>query len=242
MTNVVYVRFRDGREFPYLNDKFDLSIGDNVYVDGKLTGEIGTVTDVLENFKVSLRYYKYVTAKIDNDISGTFKKQGNYYYTTGKDAIPFEKMLLWVKEPESESEEPEEFIKGKGYTINLAEFFDAQDEPIEEYSENYYNALDVVEDGELQFVTVKDGIGKAVIQNERHTKTVEFNFDSEKMLMTDVYCDCISPRLCKDMLATAIAIMDMNDEDNSSTAGDFSIINDYLFEARANRKNYTVIV
>ena len=71
-TNVVSVNFGAGREYPYLNDKFDLAVGDKVYVGGKLAGTPGTVTEVLTKFKVSLKYYKYVLQKIDYAVRGKF--------------------------------------------------------------------------------------------------------------------------------------------------------------------------
>ena len=77
-TNILYVRFPNCSEYPYLNDKFDLAVGDKVYVDGKLAGVLGEVTEALTKFKVSLKYYKYVLQKVDFDIKGEYKKTDNF--------------------------------------------------------------------------------------------------------------------------------------------------------------------
>ena len=39
--SVVTVRFENGREYPYYNDKFNLKINDLVFVDGKLYRQVG---------------------------------------------------------------------------------------------------------------------------------------------------------------------------------------------------------
>lgn len=44
----------------YYNDKFDLKKGDGVYVDGKLEGLLGFITEVSYCFKIKLSEYKRV--------------------------------------------------------------------------------------------------------------------------------------------------------------------------------------
>ena len=83
--SVVTVRFEDGREYPYLNNKFNLRVGDKVYVDGKLKGKLGMVVAVTTRFKVSLTYYKYVLAKADFDFHGSFKPVANFFVSRGED-------------------------------------------------------------------------------------------------------------------------------------------------------------
>ena len=62
-TNIVYVRFPNCSEYPYLNNKFDHAVGDKVYVDGKLAGVLGEVTEVLTQFKVSPEILQICTSK-----------------------------------------------------------------------------------------------------------------------------------------------------------------------------------
>lgn len=53
--SVVQVRFPGkGMSLAYYNDQFDLKIGDLVYVDGKLEGQLGRVTEITYNFKIKI--------------------------------------------------------------------------------------------------------------------------------------------------------------------------------------------
>ena len=56
----------------YFNDKFDLQCGDIVYVDGKLEGLRGFVTEVSYNFKIKLSEYKRVIAQASTEVKGKF--------------------------------------------------------------------------------------------------------------------------------------------------------------------------
>ena len=51
--SVVQVRFPGkGMALSYYNDLFDLKLGDLVYVDGKLEGQLGRVVEINYNFKI----------------------------------------------------------------------------------------------------------------------------------------------------------------------------------------------
>lgn len=64
--SLVQVYFPDrNTTLTYFNDRFDLYCGDLVYVDGKLTGLIGRITDVNYNFKIKISDYKRVIALVD---------------------------------------------------------------------------------------------------------------------------------------------------------------------------------
>ena len=56
--SVVQVYFPSrGMNLAYYNDSFDLKVGDLVYVDGKLEGHRGQVTEVNYSFKIKLSDY-----------------------------------------------------------------------------------------------------------------------------------------------------------------------------------------
>lgn len=73
INNVVTVRFDNGVELPYYNNKFNLNEGDRVFVDGKYYGSSGVVTEVITKFKISRKQYKDVIAKFDLTVHGSFK-------------------------------------------------------------------------------------------------------------------------------------------------------------------------
>lgn len=70
--SVVQVRFEDGRRLAYYNDRFDLHPGDVVFVEGKLEGERGRVTEVNYNFKIRSADYQRVIAVGDTVLKGRF--------------------------------------------------------------------------------------------------------------------------------------------------------------------------
>ena len=243
-TNVVSVNFGAGREYPYLNDKFDLAVGDKVYVDGKLAGTPGTVTEVLTKFKVSLKYYKYVLQKIDYTVRGKFCTMDHYYIAAQNDALPFEQLAAWVTAPEpvDEDEEEEQFLYGDGYDIALDELEEPEEGAVPETEPAaFWHGKDYEENGRLKFVTVIGGKGKAVLQTEKNVTTVEFDLDAENRHMSNVYCDCIRPRLCADMTAVAYALRRVFDRGAAAAGDDFTLIERRLFRRVIENSEHMVI-
>lgn len=236
--NVVYVKFDNCKIYPYLNDKFDLAVGDKVYVDGKLAGKIGEVCEVLTKFKVNLKYYKYVLKKIDYDMEGSYKKLDNFVVGIGDNAVAFDKMLDWIKAPPSPDEEEDEFVYGDGYEI----MFNNKDED---------NSLDVnqfdlnegaciAQHGGVKFICVINGQGKAAVMHNDDIDIIDFSFDREKL--TDMYCTCISPKLCKNMIAVAYVINKIINTPEFEKATDFSIIEYNIFNDVTANTSPTIII
>ena len=76
--SVVQVRFpSQGRSYSYYNDRFDLHVGDIVFVEGKLEGVKGIVTELSRTFKIRLSDYKRVIAVAD-----TVKRSTRWAVTT----------------------------------------------------------------------------------------------------------------------------------------------------------------
>ena len=68
--SIVQVYFpHRGMGWAYYNDSFDLKVGDFVYVEGKLEGYRGQVTEVNYSFKIKLSDYKKVVAVIDTNVN-----------------------------------------------------------------------------------------------------------------------------------------------------------------------------
>ncbi|MBQ9227757.1 MAG: hypothetical protein IJ168_02900 [Eubacterium sp.] len=242
--NVVYVSFGYGKIYPYLNDRFDLAVGDKVYVDGKLAGQVGEVTEVLTQFKVNLKYYKYVLAKLDFNMEGTYKKFDHFVVGTDVNAVPFDKMLAWIQAPPSSDDEEDEFIYGDGYTIDLATL-DKEDDEDEDAEGGisgivYYDGQELAENGELKFISVMSGVGKAALMHKDKIKTVDFRFDGEKL--TELFCTCITPRLCEDMAAVAYVINEAIKALGFESTVDFSVIEEELFDDVTKNTNPTIII
>lgn len=215
---VVEVKFEDGRQYPYYNDKFDLKENDVVFVDGKLFGKPGRVVSVTDKFKISLEYYKKVLSVLDLNFHGSFKKELWYMINEGDTDLSFEQVKGWFV-PLSEAEEL--FIKGKGDSADLEHGF--------EVSENEMSdAEDIVERERCLFISVINGEGKAIIKGKGGYHTVEFNLQDGSVL-TDVYCDCIKPCSCSHMEAISMLLYFFKKHEKIDLEKDFNIISQKLF-------------
>ena len=80
--SLVQVRFPGkGMALTYFNDLFDLKVGDRVYVDGKLEGQLGLVVEISYNFKIKISDYKKVVAVVNTDVHGQFFMAGSHFVT-----------------------------------------------------------------------------------------------------------------------------------------------------------------
>ena len=89
----------------YFNDLFDLKVGDRVYVDGKLEGQLGHVVDVSYNFKIKISDYKKVIAVVDTNVHGQFHMAGSHFVTFDPATIPAAQISMWFKAPAKEDDE-----------------------------------------------------------------------------------------------------------------------------------------
>lgn len=218
--SVVTVRFENGKEYPYYNDEFDLKIGDVVYVDGKLAGKAGRVIDVTRKFKVSLDFYKRVLAKLNLELHGEFERV-NGFMLCRENAASFEQVNAWLNPPVIREKE-EEFFIGDGYEVALDKI-----NKCPEITEcEYDDATELYLDGEVKFISVKNGSGKAIVKN-RGYHTVDFSFKNG--MAKNLYCDCISPNFCKHMIAVCFALQMLRKESNINEDTDFCAFSQGLF-------------
>lgn len=196
--SVVSVRFNDGREYPYYNDTFDLQVDDIVYVDGKLAGKPGRVTEVITRFKVSLDYYKRVLGKLDLHFHGSFQRQGDFMVADGN-PLPFAQVQPWFYPPR---EEEEEFFIGDGYQADLRHLKDCPDLNLWDYQMGQC----LLEEGKVLYLSVQDGQGCALVASQ-DCHTVNFTLHGDTV--ADLYCDCISPHFCKHLAALCLALQQL---------------------------------
>ena len=112
--SVVQVYFADrNMKLAYYNDQFDLHRGDMVFVDGKLEGLRGRVTEVNYNFKIKISDYKRVIAVVDTNVSGQFYMAGSHFVTFDRAALPNNKVVTWFRAP---AKEEDEFVSGSDDT------------------------------------------------------------------------------------------------------------------------------
>lgn len=183
--SVVQVQF-PGRSTPlaYYNDRFDLRVGDYVYVDGKLEGKRGRVTDVSYNFRIRLSDYKRVIALADTAVKGQFCYAGSHFVTFDRGALPPEKAITWFRAPCSAEEEIVSSSDGSSFL--LEELSDTEFSPaVAARGYDYY------EDGHVVYLCLDGSCGYAIVVGSSNYE-VEFEYRDGRIsrLTCPCYCTC----------------------------------------------------
>lgn len=89
----------------YYNDRFDLKAGDFVFVQGRMEGRRGRVISLCKTFKIRLSDYKRVIGVADRSVKGRMYFGGSHLFSFDRSALPYEKVLTWMKPPEPEKVE-----------------------------------------------------------------------------------------------------------------------------------------
>lgn len=182
---VVQVRFPGrGMALSYYNDQFDLKVGDLVYVDGKLEGQLGRITDVSHNFKIKISEYKKVIAVVDTEVHGQFYMANSHFVTFDPAVLPKEQIAMWFKAP---AKEDDEFVSGsddtsfrlddlKGMNITSA---------IAERGHEYYL------ENRVRYICLNGTQGYAIVEgNESYAIDFEYHNGEISQLVCDCPCSC----------------------------------------------------
>lgn len=225
--SLVSVRFiGDGRAFTYYNDKYALEEGDFVFVSGKLAGKLGVVESVTTKFKINLADYQRVISKANGSIHGTFESILDKMVSYDSEAPSPDEFRSWIMPPKgwdkSEDDPEDEIIIGDGYELHIPDL----EESNEVSPAVLQRALDYCREGKVAYICVRDGIGTAFIDG---TSWYEVNFRLEGDTMTEMYCDCPFPGLCKHLLAVAITLRALVMKGNLHPDEDFVAIDSNRF-------------
>lgn len=198
--SVVQVRFPGrGMALSYYNDQFDLKVGDLVYVDGKLEGQLGHITDVNYNFKIKISEYKKVIAVVDTEVHGQFFAAGSHFVTFDVATLPMEQISMWFKAPVKEGEV---YVSGnddtsfrlddlKGMNITSA---------IAERGHKYFM------ENRVRYICLNDAQGYAIVEgNESYT--IEFEYHNGEI--SHLVCDCPCSYNCKHEFAAMLQLREM---------------------------------
>ena len=225
--SLVSVRFiQDGRVLTYYNDRFALEAGDRVFVSGKLAGQPGIVEKVTTRFKINLADYQRVISKAATAIHGTYEAVLDKMVSYDRNALSPEDFRSWILPPVhwdgDGSEDQEEIIVGDGYELSLSEL-----ENNDEVSAAVLGrAVDYCCSGKVAYICVRNGIGTAFIDG---SEWYEVNFRLNGDVMSEMYCDCPYPGLCKHLLAVAMTIRAMVSQGNLNPDADFVAIGEDRF-------------
>lgn len=180
----------------YFNDRFDLHVGDIVYVEGKLEGLRGQIVDVAHNFKIRVSEYKRVISKADTAVSGVLHMAGSHFVAFEPDVIPFEKVLSWYKAPEKEEVE---YVTGNDDTTFSLDDLSGMHigSEIGERGRDYYLQ------NKVRYLCIDGNRGRAIVEGTQ-PYVVEFTYENGKI--RNLVCDCFCSFACKHEFAAMLQL------------------------------------
>lgn len=195
--SVVQVRFPGkGIALAYYNDQFDLKIGDLVYVDGKLEGQLGRVVEITYNFKIKISEYKKVIAVCDTNVSGRFFMAGSHFVTFDPAVLPVAKVTMWFKAPAKEDDEYAsssddtsfhlEDLKGMNISSTIAE-----------RGHNYYM------ENRVRYICLDGTHGYAIVEG---TESYAVEFEYRNGEISSLICECPCCYTCKHEFAAMLQL------------------------------------
>ena len=195
--SLVQVRFPGrGMALSYYNDEFDLKVGDRVYVDGKLEGQLGYITDVSYNFKIKLSDYKKVIAVVDTEVHGQFFLAGSHFITFDPAVLPMEQISLWFKAP---AQDDEEYVSNSDDTsFRLEEFKEFKVNPtIADRGHDYYI------ENRVRYISLNGHQGFAIVEGDK-SYAIEFEYHNGEI--RHLICDCPCSYNCKHEVAAMLQL------------------------------------
>lgn len=195
--SLVQVRFPgNGMVLTYFNDLFDLKIGDFVYVDGKLEGQLGRVTEMTYNFKIKLSDYKKVIAVVDTNVHGEFHTAGSHFVTFDPAVLPAVQAVLWFKAP---SGEDDDIISGTDDTsFRLDDLKGMKVSPaIAERGHEYYT------ENRVRYLCLRGAMGLAVVEGSENY-VIEFAYHDGEI--SHLICECPCGCTCKHEFTTMLQL------------------------------------
>ena len=195
--SVVQVYFAErNMKLAYYNDRFDLKCGDLVYVDGKLEGILGRVTEVSYNFKIKVSDYKRVIALVDTNVKGQFFMAGSHFVSFDRNALPAVKVINWFKAP---SDEEEEFVSGNDDTAFLLENLNEMNvsSAAAERGHKYYM------ENRVRYICIDGTHGYAIVEG---SKAYEVEFQYNNSGISVLTCSCFCSGGCKHQFAAMLQL------------------------------------
>lgn len=195
--SVVQVYFPDrDRSYAYYNDQFDLKCGDIVFVEGKLEGLRGRVTEVNYNFKIKLSDYKRVIAVVETNVNGEFYMAGSHFVTFDAKALPRSKVRTWFKAPELEEDE---FVCGTDETSFLIDDLSGMNisSQIAERGHEYYA------NNKVRYICIDGNSGYAIVEG---SEAYEVEFEYHNREIRNLVCSCFCSYNCKHEFAAMLQL------------------------------------
>lgn len=195
--SLVQVRFPGkGMALTYFNDLFDLKVGDLVYVDGKLEGQLGHVVDISYNFKIKISDYRKVVAVVDTKVHGQFHMAGSHFVTFDPVALPAARISMWFKAPAKEDEEFVSSTDDSSFHLEDLKGMNAA-AAIAERGHNYYI------ENKVRYICLDGAKGLAIVEGSE-SYTVEFEYHDGEI--SHLICECPCSYTCKHEFAAMLQL------------------------------------
>lgn len=195
--SVVQVYFADrNTTLAYYNDRFELHRGDMVYVDGKLEGICGRVTEISYNFKIKVSDYKRVIAVADTAVHGRFFMAGSHFVTFDRGALPGSKVITWLRAPTMADDE---FVCGSdGSAFCLDDLSGMKVSPaIAGRGRDYYV------ENRVRYISINGTNGYAIVEG---SEAYEVEFEYRNGEISRLTCSCFCGYPCKHEFAAMLQL------------------------------------
>lgn len=197
--SVVQVYFpHRGMSWAYYNDCFDLKVGDLVYVEGKMEGCRGQVTEVNYSFKIKPSDYKKVIAVVDTRVKGDVYLVAYHVVSFDPDVLPFSRILTWFKAPENE----DDYISGDDdssrFSLENLSQMKISHQAVNRGQEHYL-------ENDVSYLELDGTRGRAIVEG-KSPYVVEFTFcDGE---ISNLKCSCFCCDACSHQYAAMLQLKD----------------------------------
>lgn len=195
--SVVQIRFlNSSMTLAYYNDQFDLHRGDMVYVDGKMKGLCGIVSEVNYNFKIKVSDYKRVIAVVDTSVNGRFFMAGSHFVTFDREALPCSKAETWFMAPKNEDDE---FVSGNDDTTFRLDDLGGMNvsTAIADRGYDYYIK------NKVKYLCIDGVKGYAIVEG---SDPYEVEFEYRNGEISRMTCSCFCSYNCKHEFATMMQL------------------------------------
>lgn len=222
MESVVDVYFQSrGRTYPYYNDEFDLKEGDVVFVDGKLEGCRGVVTNVSYSFKIDMSVYKRVISVADNKVNGKVHINPRDVLTFDKNAFDYDKISSWIIPPKKEDFKTS--VSGESFELETLEGLEVSKMSLDKGKEKFL-------DGDVKFLELKSTKGRAIVEG-RYMYEIEFEYSEGKV--SNLVCPCFNSATCSHEIAAMykleLVLNDIHEKYREDYNGFFAVVDKILF-------------
>ena len=200
--SLVQVRFPGkGMALTYFNDLFELKVGDRVYVDGKMEGLLGRVTEITYNFKIKLSDYRKVIAVADTDVHGQFHMAGSHFVCFDPAVLPVSQIVLWFKAPQKEGEDV--VVSTDDESFHLDDLTGMKvTQVIAERGHDYYL------ENRVRYICLDHSKGIAIVEG---TENYLVEFDYHNGEISHLICECPCGYTCKHAFAAMLQLKETLD-------------------------------